>query len=345
MTLYIKMALIKNLLQLNKKKISFFTTPTHSQKMPFESLLGKNYYNLDLSEVDGLDNLNNPQECILETETKFQTIYNSGFTHILTNGSTQGLLALMLAVLSKGDKVLVAVNSHKSIHNGLVLTGAEPVWIYPNYDNDFGIYTTITIKSIERAILNNPTAKCLIITNPTYDGIISDIEKISVLCKANDIILIVDEAHGALWNFDKTIGTPAIICGADASVQSLHKTCGAVTPSALLHLSKESKIDTQKVMSALNLISTTSPSYAIMTNIEETVDFLNAQKGKKVIDKLLNNLYDFTQKVKHLENLQIYNENIDVTKILIRFLKLSAEEASEILYSKFKNVKCINAKS
>lgn len=330
------MNFIKNLLQLKKKKIGFFTTPSHSQIPPFKSVLGKEYYKYDLSEVDGLDNLNNPEGCILELEEELSKIYNSGFSHILTNGSTQGILALMLATLQKGDKVLCAVNCHKSVHNGLILTGAEPIWIYSNFNQEFGVYTSLSVSTVEKAIESEPEAKCLIITSPTYDGAISDIERISELCKEHNITLIVDEAHGGLWNFDKTIGIPAIQLGADASVQSLHKTCGAVNPAAILHLSSGSKISKSRIMDALNLISTTSPSYALMANIEETVKFLNSKNGQKEIQKLTEQISKLIHKLKGFNHIKFFAEDNDITKILIKTSRISAEETSEILYSKFK---------
>lgn len=330
------MSIIKNLKQIKRKNINFFTTPSHSQFPTFKSVLGKDYYKNDISEVDVADNLNNPSASILDFHEHLKEIYSSGYSHILTNGSTQGVLALMLATLKKNDKVLCAINCHKCVHNGLVLTGAKPVWISPRFNEEFGIYTTISTTVIEKTIKENSDAKCLIITNPTYDGAISNIEKIAEICKANDIILIVDEAHGALWNFDRTIGSPAILSGADASVQSLHKTCGAVNPSALVHLSLSSKINKIQLLDALNLISTTSPSFPLMANVEETVDFLNSKIGKKEINKLTQNAMHLISKVKEFQYLRIYYSNNDITKILIHPTRIPAEEVSNILYKKFK---------
>ena len=330
------MSFIKKLSQLHKKKFIYFTTPSHAQAPPYKSALGKKYFEFDFSEIDDLDNLNEPEGCILELKNKLKEIYSSGFTHILTNGSTQGILALMLATLKEGDKVITAVNCHISVHNGLILTGAVPVWLYPRYNPEFGIYTDISPESVKQVISENPDAKCLIITNPTYDGVISDIEKIANICRQNNIILISDEAHGGLWNFDKTIGIPSILCGADASVQSLHKTCGGINPTALLHLSKNSKISIDKLMNSLRLISTTSPSFAAITNISETVDFLNSQKGKKNLNNLLKNIYEINSKIKKLKNVKLFSQNNDVTKILITTTNISAKEASNILYEKFK---------
>lgn len=330
------MSILKKLLQLKKKKISYYTTPSHAQTLPFKSVLGKNYYAIDLSEVDGLDNLNFPETCIVDFEEKLKEIYDSGFSHILTNGSTQGILGLMLATIKDGDKVICTANCHKSVHNGLVLTGANPIWVEPNFDNEFGFYTSVNYQKLEATILENTDAKCLILTNPTYDGAMSDVAKISRLCKEHDITFIVDEAHGALWNFDRTIGTPAILVGADAAVQSLHKTCGAVNPTAVVHLSLKSKITKAQLMDALNLISTTSPSFALMCNIEETVNYLKSNKGQKNIELLINTIVKTISKLKKLEYIRVFDKYNDLTRIAIKFTNITAQEASEILYKKFK---------
>ncbi len=329
------MSLIKQILKIKRQKYALFTTPSHNQKVPYKTLLGNKYYAHDFSEIDGLDNLNAPEECILELCEKFRDIYYSKMSQPLTNGSTQGILVLMLAVLGTGEKAVVAENCHKAVHSGLILTGASPVWVKPNFESDFGVYTSVSAEKIEEA-LKTSGAKCVIITTPAYDGEISDTAKISAICKEYGAILIVDEAHGALWNFDKTLGTPAILAGADASVQSLHKTCGAVNPAAILHLAHDSKIPQSRVMDALNLISTTSPSYPAIINIEETVTFLNSKKGRKTLDKMVFEVTETRNKIKQFENLELYQNNCDITKILVRPLKISAEEASEILYSKFK---------
>ena len=330
------MSIIKNLKQLNNKKLNFFTTPSHSQKPVFKTILGKDYYKYDMSEMDGLDNLNNPQDCILELNEKLKEIYASGYSHILTNGSTQGILALMLATLKKDDKVICAVNSHKAVHNGLILTGAMPIWVYPQFNNQYGVYTTISTSKLEKTIKENLDAKCVIITNPTYDGAISNIEKIAEICKEHDIILIVDEAHGGLWNFDRTLGGPAILSGADASVQSLHKTCGAVNSAAVVHLSLTSKITKSKLIDAINLIATTSPSFPVIANVEETVSFLNSKTGKNELYKLTQNLMNLISKIKEFEYIDIYYDNNDITKLLIHPTNISSEEFNDILYKKFK---------
>ena len=172
-------------------------------------------------------------------------------------------------------------------------------------------------------------------TNPTYEGAMSDIYRISAVCRKYNVILIVDEAHGALWNFNKTLGTPSIIQGADIVVQSLHKTAGALNPSALLHISKESSVNPKTIQQALNLITTTSPSYSLLVNIEETINFLSSEKGKIYLQEHVKSVNRLIRTLRAIPNLQVYSYNNDVTKILIKVTNMSGFELSDILFEKY----------
>lgn len=334
------MSLIKLIEKFNRKRRILFTTPSHNQGafiIPKSlKLLGKNVFKADYSEIEDFDNLASPEGAILDSQLKAAEIYQSKFSFYLPNGSTSGIIALMLALLTQNDKVLIARNCHKSVYNGLVLTGAYPIWLMPKFNEEWSIFRPINAQDVEKKLAQYQDIKVLIITNPTYEGVISDISKIADVCKQYNIILIVDEAHGALWNFDKTIGTPSIYLKADATIQSLHKTAGALNPSAILNLSKDTTIDLEKVQSSLNLINTTSPSYPILANIEATIDFLNSKKGKNEISKLINSISEFKMSLSKYENIHLYYENNDITKILIKIDGISGYELSDILFKKYK---------
>lgn len=334
------MSLIKLIEKFNRKKRILFTTPSHNQGEFINpkslKLLGKKVFKSDYSEIEDFDNLASPEGVILESQQKAAEIYQSKFSFYLPNGSTSGIIAIMLALLSQNDKVLIARNCHKSVYNGLVLTGACPIWITPKFNEEWGIFKPINANDVEKILSQHQDIKAFILTNPSYEGIISDISKIADVCKQYNVALIVDEAHGALWNFDKTIGTPAIYLKADATVQSLHKTAGALNPSAILHIAKDSAIDLEKVQSSLNLINTTSPSYPILTNIEATINFLHSKKGKNEISKLINNISEFKMSLSNYENIHIYYQNNDITKILIKIDGLSGTNLSNILFDKYK---------
>lgn len=334
------MSLTKLIEKFNRKKRILFTTPSHNQGelIAPESLklLGKKVFKTDYSEIEDFDNLASPEGPILDAQLKAAEIYQSKFSFYLPNGSTSGIIALMLALLDQNDKVIIARNCHKSVYNGLVLTGAYPIWLMPKFNEEWGIFRPLNAQDVEKNLAQYPDIKALIVTNPSYEGVISDISKIADVCKKYNVTLIVDEAHGALWNFDKTIGTPSIYSKANATVQSLHKTAGALNPSAILHIAKDSTIDLEKIQSSLNLINTTSPSYPILTNIETTIDFLNSKKGKNEISKLINNISEFKMSLSKYENIHIYYENNDITKILVKIDGISGYELSDLLFNKYK---------
>lgn len=333
------MSIVNFIQKYRKKPRTLFTTPSHGQGdfvAPLSSkLIGRRFFTCDYSEIEGFDNLSNPIGIINSLQDSISKIYNSKASFMLTNGSTSGLVAAMYSVLNRGDKVLIARNCHKSVYNGLVLTGAVPVWAMPQYNSEWGIYETIDLDYLEELIIRNKDIKAFIMTNPTYEGVMSDIYRISNVCKKHNVILIVDEAHGALWNFHKSLGTPSLMQGADIVIQSLHKTAGALNPSALLHIGKDSEINPKLIQQSLNLITTTSPSYPLMVNIEATVDFLKSQKGQLKLTELSKSVNRLIRSLKNIPNLEVYSYNNDITKILIKVTNLSGFELSDILFEKY----------
>lgn len=322
-------------------KRTFFTTPSHSLGSfiipSLKKIFGTKFFKADFSEIVSYKSEKSPIELKYESEEISSRIYNSKATFYLTNGSTSGILAAMLTSLAKDDKVLILRNCHKSVYSGLVLTGAIPIWLLPPFNLQWGIYEAINPSCIIQALDNNPDIKALIITNPTYEGVLSDIEKISDICKERNIILIVDEAHGALWNFDKTLGVSAVNVDADFCIQSLHKTAGALNSSAVLHIGKNSSINPLDLQKSLDLINTTSPSFPILANIEACIHFLNSNQGKIQLENLNLNIRKFKKALlkSNLNNIHIYSKNNDITKMLIKIDGLSGFELSEILLTKF----------
>jgi len=311
-----------------------FTTPTHlgSNIIPanLKNLIGKKAFDVDFSEVDGLDNLKNPKNCIKKSQELAAKIYGTKSTFYLTNGSSSGIIALMLSVLKEKDKVLIARNTHESVFNGLVLTGAIPVWLLPEYDAEFDISKGITLSQIKDEYKNNPDIKALIITSPTYEGIVSDVKEIADFCKEKGIIFIVDEAHGALFPFSKKLPDSAITLGADACVHSLHKNTPALTGSALLHISQDSQIDEKIIQKNLNLINSTSPSWILIASIEGAINYLSSKRAEKDIDEIIEDIENFKKQNTNFKFLEAKNH--DITKLLIAKDNYTGEEFSEFLF-------------
>lgn len=304
-----------------KTKIDFFTTPSHSQKLFLFSKF-KQFYKYDISETDAY----NPQEALSLAEEKAAKIYGTKSTFFLTNGSTSGVIAAVLASVAPDEKVLIWDNAHPCHKNAVKLAGAMPVFYELEKDENWGIYGKTPPEIIEEN-LNKKNIKAVIITSPTYEGIVSDIAKIKEICKKYGAYLIVDEAHGALYPFCDKLPASAINLGADFVIQSLHKTAGGLNPTALLHCNLD--ID---VNPFLDLISTTSPSYPMLASIEKNINFLNSKKGRQKILELVENIENLKKNVPNCE----FYENNDATKILVKIPGLSGYELSETLFKKHK---------
>jgi len=320
-----------------------FTTPGHSGGkgvLPeYKEIVGKKLFKADLSEIEGLDNLQNPSGIIKNALVRASEIYGSKNTFYLVNGSTSGIIALMLTTISRGDEVLISRNAHKSVINALVLSGARPVWVSPQWDENWNIPACVNPEKIKQKIDKNPDIKAVWVTSPTYEGIVSDIESISKICKEKNVLLIVDEAHGALWNFSEKLPVSAIHLGADACVQSLHKTGSCLTQGAVLHLSQNSGVNLEKLTQSLNLINTTSPSYLILSSIEASIEYLNSSEGRQYLDGLINNIEEikfFTKMnigISFLEGFEGYQH--DPTKLFMGLNSISGYDLSDVLFKKF----------
>lgn len=307
------MSLISILKRKNRKTL--FTTPSHDGKLCIYHKFYQ-WYRSDISEVDAY----NPEEALELAEKKATKIYGTQSTHFLTNGSSCGIIASTLATCKRGDKLLIWNKSHPCHRNAGMLAGAEIIEYELPYNKEWGIYERL--ENIDE-LLDKYSPKAIIVTSPSYEGIVSDIPKISEACKKRGIYLIIDEAHGALYPFSEELPQSAIKY-ADFTVQSLHKTAGGINPTALLHCNCD--LDIQK---ALKMISTTSPSYPMLATIEANINFLNSKKGRKKIAELISQIKEIKSE---LTNLEFYGD--DITKILVKKSGLTGFELSEILFDK-----------
>lgn len=298
-----------------KSKKTFFTTPSHNQKF---CLYHKFYqwYKNDISEVDDY----NPQIALEYAEKRASEIYKTKSTHFLTNGSTSGVIASVLACCKPNDTVLIWNNAHPCHKNACKLARVNVIEYEQYYDSEWGVFKPLDGKKLIKLIEEN-SPNAVIITSPTYEGFVCDIATISEICKKNKVFLIVDEAHGALYPFSEKLPQSAIEF-ADFTIQSLHKTAGGINPTALLHCNCE--CDVKKT---LQMITTTSPSYPMLATIEANILFLNSKRGQKYIENLISELESLKSNFKEL-----INQENDITKILIKHPKFSGEEISEFLY-------------
>lgn len=325
-----------SIIKLLSKKLDriIFTTPSHNQKAVFSQEY-TSFYKQDYSEIDGFDNLQNPVNSILMAQGKVSDILKTKQTFFVVQGATTAILAAMKALIKPSERVLVARNCHKTVFSGLILTGGVVDWFMPETDEKWGIYTKIDPKKLESTLELNQY-KVFIMTSPTYEGVNSDINEISKVCKKHNVYLIVDEAHGALYNFSDKLPKTAIEQGADVSVNSLHKTAGALNQTAVLNISNTiNNVDVTVFQAALNLFQTTSPSYPLLSNIEACFNFLNSKDGKKEIDNLILEIEKTKSELKRF-GVEFYDdENHDSTKILLRKNGISGFDLSDSLFNEF----------
>lgn len=268
----------------------------------------KHFSDIDITEIDGFDNLHSASGILKSSMEKAAALRGADRAFYLVNGSTCGILAVICAALKKDDKVIVARNCHKSVYNGIELAGAKPVFVYPEINGKYGICSSVKPCKVEQKLLENPDAKLVIITSPTYEGVISDIKKICEIAHKKNIPVMVDGAHGAHLGFGN-FPQDAIKCGADASVESLHKTLPSLTQTAVCYLSGK-LIDENKVAEKLSVFETSSPSYILLSSIDGCINALKARETE-IFDSWEKGIDGFFEETKKLKNIEILDKEND----------------------------------
>lgn len=248
-----------------------FHMPGHKGGEVADNLLakfiGNRVFAADVTNVPGMDDLHQVHGVIKEAQELAAATFGADFTYFLINGSSCGLQALVMAVCSPGEKILVPRNIHRSILGGIIIGGAVPVFFKPEYDCDYKIPLGASPDTISRCLEQHPDLKAVLLVNPTYHGIISDISSIAQIVHACNIPLLVDEAHGPHLHFHEDLPATAMESGADASVQGTHKVLTAFTQASMLHLRKN-LIDRQRLEAALKLLQSTSTSYLLLASLD-----------------------------------------------------------------------------
>lgn len=229
--------------------------------------VGEEIFGYDLTEAHGLDDLHAPEGAILEAQKLAAALYRSDRAWFLVNGTTCGNEAMLLATLRPGDKVLLPRNAHKSMLMGLILSGAVPVWMMPEYIPGLQLWGGVRPETVRRRLEQEPDIRAVALVSPNYYGMLSDVQAVADICHERSIPLLVDEAHGGHLYFSDALPAGALRCGADLCVQSWHKVTGSLTQSSVLHL-KSKLVDPGRVDDALKLVQSTSPSYLLMTSLD-----------------------------------------------------------------------------
>ncbi len=249
------------------------------------TLLGYQTLAADLPELPELDNLFAPEGVIQAAQELAAAAFGAEQTWFLANGSTSGVIAAILATCNSGEKIILPRNVHQSAISGLILAGAVPVFVQPEYDPVLDVAHSITPESVAAALVEHSDARAVMMVYPTYYGVGGDVAAIAHLCHQHSIPLLVDEAHGAHFAFHPELPTPALAAGADLSVQSIHKTLSALTQAAMLHV-QGNRIDRDRLTKSLALVQSTSPNYLLLASLDAARHQM-ATQGKELLEQTL----------------------------------------------------------
>lgn len=288
--------------------------PGHKRNAALAPYLSELGAEIDITETEGFDNLHSPKGILREEMERTAALWGSGRSFWLVNGSTSGILAGIKAAVPAGGTVICARNCHRSVYNGLRLIGARTVFLMPEARGE--ALGPLSADCVAQALKKHPGTALVIVTSPTYEGVLSDIPAICRAAHTKGVPVLVDEAHGAHLGFGHGFPDGAVKAGADIVVHSLHKTLPSLTQTAVLHLNGR-LVNPQRVSEALSVFQTSSPSYLLMASISGCVDLLKS-RGEEMFARWSESLSRFYKKAENLKNLSvIHGEGRDPSKIVI----------------------------
>ncbi|WP_341444159.1 aminotransferase class I/II-fold pyridoxal phosphate-dependent enzyme [Sporobacter termitidis] len=291
-------------------KVIPFHVPGHKQGnglREYGAYFGQSVLKTDVNGMEGLDFYNNPSGVILESEQLLAEAYGAAHAFFLVNGTTAGVQAMVLSACKPGDELILPRNAHKSAVGGMILSGAVPVYVQPEYSEELGIAMSVTPGAVERAIRAHSGAAALLLLNPTYYGAAADIETLVQLAHSAGVAALADEAHGAHLPFHPGLPLSAMAAGADMSAVSLHKTAGALTQCSALLLS--GGCDPARAGQALSLLSTASASYILMCSIDLARKQL-ALRGEEMLDETLRLVRLARRELAAVDGLRVFGREL-----------------------------------
>ncbi len=271
---------------------------------------GLSSYRWDMTEVPGVDDLHEADGILAQAMERTAQLFGAQRTWYLVGGSTCGILAGIRALAPAGSTVIAARNCHKSVYHAAELGNYRMHWLTPPVDAASGVYGSIAPERVRAALKENPDAACVIVTSPTYEGVVSDIRGIAAVCHEKGVPLFVDEAHGAHLGLFGVFGESAVQCGADLCTQSAHKTLPSLTQTAFLHMGKNSLADARSVERQLGVFETSSPSYPLLASLDGCTGILN-DTGAELFCAWRKTLSEFDRAVQGLRHLRVLCHGAD----------------------------------
>ena len=253
----------------HKSRVVPFDVPGHKRGQgnpELKALLGEACVSNDVNSMKPLDNLCHPVSVIRDAEELAAEAFGAAHAFFMVGGTTSAVQAMILSVVKRGDKIILPRNVHRSVINAMILCGAIPVYVNPDMDPKLGIPLGMRISQLEEAMNQNPDAKAVLVNNPTYYGICSDIRYIVKMAHARGMKVLADEAHGTHFYFGDLLPTPAMAAGADLAAVSMHKSGGSLTQSSFLLAGPN--VNAGYVRQIINLTQTTSGSYLLLTSLD-----------------------------------------------------------------------------
>ncbi len=309
-----------------RRRVVPFDVPGHKRgrgNPELAQLLGERCVGLDVNSMKPLDNLCNPVSVIKEAEELAAEAFGSSHAFFMVSGTTSAVQSMVLTACKAGEKIILPRNVHKSVINALILCGGVPVYVKPAVHPDIGIALAMETAEVERAIRENPDAKAILVNNPTYYGICSDLKAITRLAHEHGMLMLVDEAHGTQLYFGEDLPCSAMEAGADMAAVSMHKSGGSLTQSSLLLLGEN--MDCGLVRNIINLTQTTSASYLLLSSLDISRRNL-ALRGRESFAKVVKMAKYARDEINSIGGYYAYGTELidnltvsdfDVTKLLV----------------------------
>ena len=300
-------------------------------------------FDRDITEIEGFDNLHHPEGILKKAQETAANVYGTKECYYSVNGSTAALLAAVSAAVPRKGQILVARNCHKAVYHALYLRNLIPTYVYPQMDQKWWINGGISPDKVERALAENPEIKAVLLTSPTYDGVVSDIEKIAEIVHRYEIPLIVDEAHGAHFHFSNYFPTSAAELGADLVIQSFHKTLPSMTQTAVLHNCSD-RVDSRLIRRFMGIYQSSSPSYILMASMDACMEKMSSD-GNEMFREFTKILEKARRRLSECKYIRLVSPEIgtagvfdyDRSKLLFstRYASMTGSELAQNLLEKY----------
>lgn len=304
-------SLLAQLMEYQKHSIVPMHMPGHkrnTQSAPYLAALGAPY---DITEIEGFDNLHHPGGILKHGMERAARLWGCDHSFFLVGGSTCGILAGIRAATQYGDSILLGRNCHQSVYHAIEICGLRPHFLLPPMDDTFGIFGSLPPEQVAQALEQHPDVSLIVLTSPTYDGVLTDVTSICDLAHARGIPVLVDAAHGAHLGFSPGFPSSAVQDGADLVIQSLHKTLPSLTQTAIAHVNG-TRIPCSAFSQELRMFETSSPSYLLLSSIDGCIRLL--EESSSLFENWESLLADFNQQMYQLRHLQIFGYGTDQEK-------------------------------